>query len=167
MESFKNVASRIARLPHRTRVALICAVLDRVIPVWEQNYSGYSDALRAIEEPVWRFARGLSVDIKDVIKLEEALSKVIPNMSENPEHQPATFAGVTGICALKAISDTSGREAREAVLSSVSAVTTLAEKDFDEIEKREMEWHEHALQVAEEWGSRPVDDSLLTAMKSG
>jgi hypothetical protein len=157
---------RIARLPHRLRIAFAAGCAERALPVLEyEDYPGgpgFLSAFRAAVEAVWAAALDPTIAPDQLDTTRQAVEVVFPEGDYYSGYQNTMRAGVGVLRALDAVEDSSGRAVADVSLHVSSAYEGMTECDAEPTD--DLGWQELAVGRLERWGEQPVTRAIFEGL---
>jgi hypothetical protein len=156
-----EMQEELARLPLRVRVAFAAACAQRVLVIYE--YTSQGDLIRrgpsVAIKTAWSFAVGEQVDENRIEYARTEVNRAFPEpeLGGGSDH----FAVAAAAYALDAIEDETARSARLAAGRACDAIAQV--DDEDGVEEEEL-WQNRALQVAKEWGTKPIRQDMFDVL---
>jgi hypothetical protein len=112
----------------------------------------------------WKFACGERIPGRTFSDTLEAAAGATPDVDEEgDEYADAMRAGVSAICALKAVKDSTAKSAVDAAMAALEAVGSF-EDHMGNGEAAEEQWQERALKLVESWGARPIIRDMFAVL---
>ena len=162
----ETLAMRIARLPHRLRIAFAAGCAERALPVLEyEDYpSGpeFLSAFRVAVEAVWAAALDPTMAPDQCIVAREVMEAVFPEGDHYSGYQNAMRAGIGIQCALDSVADSSGRTVALVSHYVSSAYEGVTECDAEPTD--DLGWQELAVGRLERWGEHPVTRAIFEGL---
>src|SRR5262245_18271155 len=118
-----NYTECLERLSHRLRVAFAAGCANRVLRIYELDYSKENRSPHAAVDVAWKFACGGQITEQTFAYTLEAATDATPNIEEEgDEYSGPMRASVSAICALQAIKDSTAKSASDAATYALEAV---------------------------------------------
>jgi hypothetical protein len=159
-----EVTDRLEHLSHRLRVAFAAGCANRVLRIYEYDYSEENRSPHAAVDVAWKFAAGEQIPEQTFINTLEAAEDATPNIEEEgDEYTGPASASVSAICALKAIEEPTARAAGQSASYALEAVSSFEDYAGDG-EAAEKQWQERALKLVESWGDHPITRDMFAVL---
>jgi hypothetical protein len=156
-----ELEKELAQLPRRTNVAFGAACAERVLIIYKYTSPGtvVFRGPRIAIDAAWSFAKGEEVDEKHIEYARVEVNRAFPepDLGGGAAHISCAAAAY----ALDAIHDNTARAAGTAAAYALDAIDQIDEEGGVEEERA---WQNHALQIAKEWGNKPIRKNMFDVL---
>ena len=156
-----ELEKELAQLPHCTQVAFAAACAERVLVIYKYTSPGavVLRGPRVAIDTAWSFAQGEEIDIKRIEYARSEVNRAFPepDLGGGAAHISCAAAAY----ALDAIHDDTARAAWTASAYALDAIDQIDEENGVEEER---DWQSHVLQIAKEWGNKPIRKDMFDGL---